>query len=201
MRWGEQLEEWIEARRWLVMSAVGGLILIGVGVGWWRMGTANQESGVQILSSQVEASSSGLMVDVAGAVARPGVYTLRSGARVEEAVQLAGGLTENADREWVSKYLNRSEKISDGQKIYIPGKNSQESNNNEQTGSVNQILTSKININAASQSELETLSGVGPVTAMKIINGRPYGRVEELVERKIVGQSVWSKISEAVTVW
>lgn len=48
---------------------------------------------------------------------------------------------------------------------------------------------------------MEELPGIGPVTAKKIIDGRPYGRIEELAEKKIVGQKVWEQIQESVSVW
>src|SRR3989344_3296713 len=65
-------------------------------------------------------SESYIQVDVSGAVNNPGVHKLTSGARVEEAIAAAGGLSGYADQNFISKSLNRSQKISDGIKIYIP---------------------------------------------------------------------------------
>jgi len=73
MSWGEQVEEWVETRRLAVGLALGGLILIGAGVAWWRM-PAGEEETVEVLSAAATASQSGqAIVDVAGAVVAPGV--------------------------------------------------------------------------------------------------------------------------------
>lgn len=182
-----------------VILALVGVVLIGGGVWWWKMSEADE--GVEILSSPggaavvgVASESGTWIVDVGGAVVNSGVYRVEVGTRVGEALEAAGGLAGDADLEWVAKYLNKAEKTSDGQKIYIPGKNNQETSSNNQTNS-------KININVASQGELEGLPGVGPVTAEKIIGGRPYSRVEEVVEKKIVGQKVWEQIKDKISVW
>ncbi|EKD47123.1 MAG: helix-hairpin-helix DNA-binding motif-containing protein, partial [uncultured bacterium] len=63
------------------------------------------------------------------------------------------------------------------------------------------VDTKLININAASQSELETLWGIGPVTAQNIIEQRPYSSVEELLSKKIIKQNVYDKIKDQIAVW
>lgn len=148
------------------------------------------------VDSSVPASSSAkttslIAVDVAGAVINPGVYHLPIGSRVGEAVAAAGGLSDQADREQISKTINLAAKLSDGAKIYFAkiGKN-------QTTSAVGQVsgATTLINVNTASQAELESLPGVGPVTAGKIINNRPYQTLEELVSKKAVGQALLEKI-------
>lgn len=202
MSWGEQVEEWVETRRLAVGLALGGLILIGAGVAWWRM-PAGEEETVEVLSAAATASQSGqAIVDVAGAVVAPGVYEMEAGGRVGEALEKAGGLSGEADGEWVAKYLNQADRVKDGQKIYIPSNNDQETRDNNQTNSASSgQANSKIDINTAGQGELEGLPGVGPVTAQKIMAGRPYSRIEELVEKKVVGQKVWGDIKDLVAVW
>lgn len=185
----------MEARKLPVVLALSGLVLVGLGVAWWRMPAESEET-VEVLSATTTATQSGRMVaDVAGAVVRPGVYTLAGESRVADALAAAGGMTEEADGEWVAKYLNQADKVKDGQKIYIPSKNDQGTSSNSQTSN------SKIDINTAGQGELEGLPGIGPVTAGKMIAGRPYGRAEELIEKKIVGQKVWEQIKDLVAVW
>jgi len=186
-----------------VVLALLGLILIGGGVFWWKSGGVEQDK-IEIVTD-LPAGRQGnqvtkITVDVGGAVEKPGVYEVEIGARIGEVLGLAGGLSGDADTEWVEMYLNRAEAVKDGMKIFVPSK-SQETNPNDQTTSNNQITSSKININKASQAKLEELPGIGPVTAKKIIDGRPYGRSEELQERKIVGQKVWEQIKESVSVW
>lgn len=141
-----------------------------------------------------------ISVDVAGAVLNPGVYQLPESARVEDAVNAAGGFAEQASGEYISKYLNLAQKLVDGSKIYIPKTGEQLSGS--QMGSVAGTATpSKVNINSSTQSELEALSGIGPVTASKIISDRPYQSVDELVSKKVVSKAVFEKIKEQLVVY
>lgn len=141
-----------------------------------------------------------LVVDIAGAVVNPGVYRLPAGSRVEDAIAAAGGLSADADGDRLSKVVNRAAKLSDGAKLYIPQK-SDVTSGNVSTPNVpdSSDYPHLVSINAASQSELETLSGIGPVTATKIINGRPYTSLEELVTKKAVGQALFDKLKDQLT--
>lgn len=173
-------------RKEAVLALVG-LALVGAGVFWWKSGGLEQDK-IEIIENKV---SGKIKVDVEGAVEKPGIYEVESGSRVGEVLELAG-LSGEADTKWIEMYLNRAEVVKDGMKIFIPDK----------TNVTNTTYKSdKININTATQAELEELPGIGPVTAGKIITGRPYGRIEELVEKKIVGQKVWEQIKESVSVW
>jgi competence protein ComEA len=124
-------------------------------------------------------------------VVNPGVYELPGRSRVEDAIVAAGGLTSEADEERIALTLNRAANLVDGAKLYIP-------KTGESTAPVTSYnLESQsplVHINFASQSELEALPGVGPVTAQKIIAGRPYQTLDELVSKKAVGQSLFEKI-------
>lgn len=153
-----------------------------------------QESLVQLVQNQ-------LIVDISGAVVSPGVYKLAEGSRIEDLLVLAGGFQDNANKEYISKHLNKAQKLSDGIKIYIPFQADQQINSNSSTQILGISATEKININTASQSQLEALSGIGQVTANKIITGRPYQTVEELISKKIIGNSLFTKIKEEITVY
>lgn len=157
---------------------------------------------IQFSSAGEQASDSGIVrsdradvyVDVEGAVIRPGVYRLPAGSRVDDALALAGGLSARADADALARMLNRAAKLTDGSKIYVP-----------KTGDVSGVGTggvsgkATVSINRASQAELEDLPGVGAATAEKIIGGRPYLRLEELVEKKIVGASLFSRLKDRVS--
>ena len=141
-----------------------------------------------------------IAVDVSGAVVNPGVYKLSSEARVEDAIKAAGGLAEQASGEYVSKSLNMAQMVSDGGKIYIPFAG----DSTPPSGFVGQgkmvgTSASMVNVNIGTQAELEALPGIGPVTASKIISGRPYGKVEDLLNQKIVGKAVFEKIKGSLT--
>lgn len=160
------------------------------------------------------ASTAAAKVDVSGEVVSPGVYTLSSASRVEDALKAAGGVTESADPNYLSKSLNLAQKISDGMKIYIPKASEALQLSSGQAGSsgivtgishatsgVDSDIASVININAASLSDLEKLPKVGPVTAQKIIDKRPYSSIEELYTKKAVNKSAYEEIKEMVSVY
>lgn len=152
-------------------------------------------------SSETTATAAGaqtqeIWVDVAGAVVSPGVYRLSYGSRVENAIAAAGGLSSDADREAIARAVNRAAKLSDGAKLFIP------KTGGAQTGGTasktRATATVGVSVNSASQSELETLSGIGPVTAKKIIDGRPYLTLEELVSKKALSQSLFDKLKDQI---
>lgn len=137
-----------------------------------------------------------IVVDIGGAVEKPGIYELHDDSRVNDALIAAGGLSSEADRVWVTRNINLAQKVSDGNKIFIPFKTAQ-------AGQAGVVLSSQtagqartISINSATASELEELWGVGEVRARAIVEGRPYSSIDELVVRKIVPQSVVEKNKE-----
>lgn len=142
----------------------------------------------------------GIKVDVAGAVNSPGVFSLNKESRVEDAIKIAGGFSDKASKEYVSKSLNLSQKISDGLKIYIPFKGEQgypgDIGNKGIVAGVS--AQGKVGINSATQVSIESLPGIGAVTAKKIIDNRPYGSLGELLSKKVVSKAVYSKILELV---
>lgn len=141
------------------------------------------------------ASTAEIFVDVSGEVQKPGVYKIDSKARTQDALVAAGGLTADADRSYVSKSMNLAAPLTDGMKIYIPKHDEMSpasSNMRIASGSVSGLIS----INSGSSSELESLPGIGPVTAGKIIDNRPYGSVDELLSKKVVGQATFDKIKD-----
>lgn len=160
-----------------------------------------------VLSSKVSSSATSLrelVVDVEGAVLKPGVHYVSSDSRVQDALIAAGGLSSDADRDWVTKNLNLAVKVTDGTKIYIPRIGEDVKGTIGGTGitsTTGSIADSQVNINTASDQALDSLSGIGPVTAQKIINGRPYSSIDELLSRKIVGSKVFEQIKEKITAY
>lgn len=147
------------------------------------------------------------MVEIAGAVEKPGVYKLPLNSRVDDLLIVAGGLSATADRDWVSKNINRAAKLTDGQKVFIPDKQSGEASANKSGGyqNISTVLgdknTSLVNINTASAKELDSLPGIGQVYAQKIIEQRPYSTPEELVTKKVIPKSTYEKIKDRISVW
>lgn len=136
-----------------------------------------------------------IMVDVEGAVIASGVYRLPQGARVKDALIAAGGLAAFADKDFVVKSINLASKLMDGQKIYFPRVNESISNS-----AVSDGKSSLIDINSASKEELDSLPGIGPVTAEKIISLRPYLEISELLSKKAVTSRVFEQIKEKIAV-
>lgn len=140
--------------------------------------------------SQSPLFSEKIVVDIQGAVTRPGVYEIPEESRLLAALNSAEGLAEHADRYQIAKSFNLAKPLVDGEKIYIPSIG--EESGNAQTNSL-------ISINSAGETELELLPGVGPVTAAKIIERRPYSSLEDLVSRKALGEKTLEKIINLIT--
>lgn len=179
----------------LALSLVGIVLIIG---GIFASGINERPKNYP--KESIVDSQKMISVDISGAVNNPGVYKLSEGARAEEAIASAGGFAETANQEYISKYLNMAQKLSDGSKVYVPMEG--ESAVAGQAGAVAGTSTqAQVNINTGSQSELEALPGIGPVTATKIISNRPYQEISDLINKKVVSNSIFEKIKEIVILY
>lgn len=188
-------------RYWLSVGLfLIGLFIFGYGLIVLFHSSKDSQEVVFETNETLATSSSKLMVDISGAVVHPGVYELEADARVNDVIQKAGGLSINADRDWVAHTINLASKITDGTKIYIPSIEEEATGVVEATSDVagGNAMSLLVNINTASQAELETLSGIGPVTAEKIISHRPYSTITDLLVKKVVGQATFEKIKEEI---
>ena len=151
-------------------------------------------SGAPVATS---ASPATLIVDVAGEVRKPGVYEFAEGQRVIDAVNEAGGPTGKADL----SSLNLAAPLTDGTQVFVP---SSASAAGAQVGTGATGGTGLININTASATELETLSGIGEVLAAEIVSYRtengPFASVDELDEVSGIGPATLEDIRDQVTV-
>lgn len=149
-----------------------------------------------------------IIVHITGCIKNQGIVEVNEGARIVDVIEASGGITEEAD---ISK-VNLAYIVKDAQKIYIPSINDKEdieyitSNNGE-----NVIVEDKyggksnmININTATQTELESLSGIGPSTALKIINYREehgkFKSIEEIKEVPGIGDAKFNSIKDMIEV-
>lgn len=153
-----------------------------------------------------------ITVDVAGAVKNPFVYTFDSHARIIDAIQKAGGITEEADEAFIKRNINYARIMNDQEKIYIPYLSDTENGTvlenkriidytQPNTSLPGQLSSSRININEASLLELDQLPGIGKVQSEAIFNGRPYGAIEDLVKNAVIKQSVFDKIKDLISVY
>lgn len=136
-----------------------------------------------------------IVVDIEGAVQRPGVYKVAADSRMQDGLIAAGGLGEGADRELVAKNLNLATKLIDGMKVYVPFQGDGAVITDASVMIGNKTV---ININSASSQELDGLPGIGKATADKIISNRPYETSEALIEKKVVGQKVFEQIKDKI---
>ena len=154
-----------------------------------------EESDVVLTTSELETQ---VVIDIKGAVKKPGVYELDVGARVKDAVLLAGGLTTDAEE----STLNLAEQIHDQQMIYVPNQEEvqEQPTNNEGTS---QELA-KININMADSMELQQLSGIGAAKAQAIIDYREengkFQSIEALKEVSGIGEKTLERLREYLTI-
>ncbi len=178
----------------ILFFGIGLILLIITGfLFYWE---SSKGQSIEISQTPSDQSITTIKIDVEGAVEKPGVYELTKDSRIKDSLVAAGGLSADADREYVAKNINLAQKLIDGTKIYIPQKN-ENLINLSNSGNASTL----INLNLASASELDKLSGVGPTTAQKIIAGRPYQSVDELLSKKIVGKSVFEKIKDQITIY
>ena len=164
------------------------------------------DTGIEVEeASEDHSGSAEICVDIGGQVVNPGVYQVSEGTRLFQLIEMAGGLTENADTDTI----NRASYVEDGEKILIPSKASSSS-----VGTGSGALTGEtdvsvgispgglVNINLASKEELKTLNGIGDVTAEKIIEYRKENRFkkkEDIKSVKGIGDAIFDKIKDSIT--
>ena len=166
-----------------------------------------------------------IVVHISGAVNIEGIVELEAGSRIANAIEKAGGVKENADM----TDINLAYPLEDGMKIHIPTKEETEANKNNENMIDESYVTSssggvsskedtnstqgssksttsneKVNINTATQEELDTLPGIGPSIASKIIDYREqngkFNSIEEIKEVSGIGDAKYEKIKDSITI-
>lgn len=149
------------------------------------------------------ATSASIIVDVRGAVNQPGVYTLPVGSRVQDALARAGDVTSDAD----TRTLNLARRLNDGEQLYVPRQG--EATPIPTALAARGVLTatrmpSKININTATVAELDTLPGIGPALAQRIVDYRTqngdFKTIEDIKKVRGIGDALFNQIKDLITV-
>ncbi len=187
------------------LLVLGLLLLLGTGVLTYAKGQHSVSAGAAepvFVPALGKTSDNEVLVEMAGAVAKPGLYRLPPGSRLREAVAQAGGLTAEADTD----AINLAARVRDGDKIVIPVV-SQVSPKGRNVSPV--VLSSRpISLNKATTKELETLPGIGPVYAERIVafrqqkiqqEGHGFQSVDELLNVPGIGPKRFAAIRELVT--
>lgn len=167
------------------------------------LGEADTYEKTSLESDETEEEPEGtICVYVCGQVAKPGVYELPGTSRIYEAVEAAGGLLDTA----AGESLNQAEKMSDGQKIYVPSKEEAEAFT-DQDGRQNvhgSVTDGKVNLNTASMEELMTLPGIGEAKAAAILRYREehgaFGSAEEIMQVEGIKTGVYEKIKDQIKI-
>lgn len=184
-----------------------GLILVGFGVLAYKTEIFSSGDSVEVLNDTTESqkTTTEIVVEISGSVERSGVYKMKLGDRIDDLLIISGGLSINADRDWVTKNINRASKLNDGQKIYIYHSDelSDKSSGGIKLdqgvlGSNNQNLSKLVNINTASLQELMELPEIAQERGKKIIEHRPYSTLEELVTKGVISQNILNKIKNEI---
>lgn len=163
-------------------------------------------------SKETEVEKEKIIIHISGAVKKEGIVELEENSRISDAIEKAEGIKENADLQ----KINLAYKLEDGMKIYIPEKG-EKKDENEISENIkitekedkyiiqsnnNKKETTKVNINTANQSELESLPGIGASTAIKIIeyrkeNGK-FSKIEDIKGVKGIGNAKYEKIKNLI---
>lgn len=165
-----------------------------------------QSAGSDVSDENAEADAGAakvIFVDIGGAVNKPGVYQVAAGTRLFQVIEMAGGLTEEAD----TNSVNQASFVEDGSKVIIPSTGDpQTSAGGQEAGVAASGVTpadALININIASKEELTTLNGIGDAIAERIIEYRASNRFknkEDIMSVKGIGSATYDKIKDKITV-
>jgi competence protein ComEA len=223
-------------RSWAV-AALG--VLVVAGAGWWFLrpasppiestlpaaeapsatGAAAGATASTAVGATTSTTAAALVVQAAGAVAKPGVYDLDPGARVDDLVEAAGGLTKKADAD----RINLASPLADGERVWLPSEGEEAApdvvagvggggapasaaggTGKAGSGSGPSVPTSPVDLNAATAEELDVLPGVGPATATAILTYRDqhgrFGSVDELLDVRGIGEAKLEQLRPLVHV-
>lgn len=154
------------------------------------------------INNTKEENTNKIIVHITGEVAKPGIVELEEGQRVYNAIEKVGGVTKNAD----TSKINLAAVVEDGIKIHVPNINdkTEDTNNDEAINSNTETKDKIVNINTATQTELETLPGIGPSLAMKIINYRKekgkFSKIEDIKNVSGIGDSKYENLKDLIKV-
>lgn len=216
---GGQTMDWLKQlpKKWLLLgSSASVVILITLLVGIYLM--VNKKAQVDTtmweetsLTTTAEAATDAtkeraetmIYVDIKGAVKVPGIYQLKNQQRIWDALALAGGVSEEAD----TAQVNYAQKVKDQMIIYVPKKGesvAQSLETLQESASAQQNQEEKINLNTATEAELQTISGIGAKKAQEIIRFRdeqgPFKTVEELKNVPGIGEKTVERLKDMLTV-
>jgi competence protein ComEA len=195
----------------LKVVVVVGLALIVAVASFWLAASSGTSSGVAIDVAPSDAVPSAgadglatggeVVVEIAGAVARPGVVRLPAGSRIADLIEAAGGYGPRIDTTRAAVDLRLAAVLKDGDRILVPSRD-------DPPGAVASTTTGGassdlLDLGSATLEQLDTLPGIGPVTAQKILDARaeaPFASVDDLRSRGVLGEKTFERVRDLVTV-
>jgi competence protein ComEA len=189
------MNEVLERYRLPIVGALGSLLVIAGAVVYAGRPTPQP---IEIVEPSPSATPPPvqLAVYVSGAVVNPGVYYLPEGSRIEEALQAAGGATAEADM----NRINLARRVRDEEQVYVP----EVGEESPPVPSGGPSEGGLIDINTAGATELETLPGIGPTLAQRIIDYReahgPFAAIEDLMAVHGIGEGLFNEVRDLITV-
>lgn len=168
----------------------------------------------EAIPTPVEASEVKITVDVSGAVMNPSIYKVKPGTRIFDVLILAGGLSPQADTEYIARNYNMTLFVENHEKLHFPSIGEMQKGvfieeprtltylSNDSEGDIVTSApadTATININTADTAALDSLPGIGEKTAEKIIQNRPYQKIEDLIDKKVITQKVLDSIKDSIS--
>lgn len=192
------MNEWLERNK-IVVFAVVGLVIAGAVVFFALR--FREPAPVVIQPPAATATTGPISVYISGSVAKPDVYQLPHGSIVKDAIAAAGGATSDADL----NHVNLAQALTDGQQIYVPKVGEvPTAAPSAGKGTEAPVVTGPININTATEAELESLPHIGPAIAARIIEYRekhgPFARIEDIQNVQGIGPSIFAQIKDKITV-
>ncbi|QCR19462.1 ComEA family DNA-binding protein [Agrococcus sp. SGAir0287] len=179
-----------QSLRWRIGVGAAAVLVGGAVVGAVVTQAAAPQVAPAVVEEVAEASATTILVDVAGAVARPGVYALADGARVVDAIARAGGTTAEAD----ASSLNLAQPLVDGAQVRVPVVGE------APPGAID--AGGLVNVNQASIDELDTLPRIGPALAAAIVAHRdehgPFGSIDDLDAVSGIGPAMLAALEPLV---
>lgn len=191
------LEDLLKGNKNLLIAGIAGIFIIGIAVTFAGVSKNPTEDSGDIIDPGTGAAEevlpeADMIIDISGAVIRPGVYRLPCGSRAINAVEAAGGLLPYSK----TQEINFAEKLKDGQKLRVPF------NDLSVQGAATPAGAGKVNINSADITALDSLPGIGPAMAKKILDHRTskgqFDKLEGLMEVPGIGKSKFEKLKDKV---
>lgn len=193
----EKWKIWLRKYKgYLACGVIAILSMVSILIQQW-----DRKQTLRVNQQEIVTNKGKIAIYMTGAVQNPGVYYVEENSRLTQALDICGGVLENAD----INALNLAQKLVDGDKIVVPEKKEKSVADQiaEEEEEKEEAREGKININTASQAELEDIPGVGPSTAKKIIEYRKknsFQTIEDIMEVSGIGEAKFDTMKDSICV-